>query len=81
MRGWDPGPDMATARSTPDFLARVAHELRDHPELRDTSKIVQTVLGVIAARVSSGEIDQVVHVLPPDTRKLWLAAAFPHPSK
>jgi uncharacterized protein (DUF2267 family) len=75
--GWDPRGDAAAGRSTPDFLERVAHELRDHPELHDIVSVAQTVLGVVASHVSPGEIDQVVHVLPPETRKLWLEAAFP----
>jgi uncharacterized protein (DUF2267 family) len=78
---WDPKPAAATVSGRPDFLGSISHELHAHPELRDTIQVAQTVLGVISAHVSSGEIDQVVHVLPADVRKLWLEAAFPQPSR
>jgi uncharacterized protein (DUF2267 family) len=78
---WNPKPATATRRVRTDFLSSIRHGLHDHPELRDTIKVAQTVLGVISAHVSPGEIDQVVHVLPAETRKLWLEAAFPQPSR
>lgn len=50
-------------------------ELRGHDELRDTEQVAIAVLGVIGARMDSGQIDHVVvDALPKQVREVWCSA-------
>jgi uncharacterized protein (DUF2267 family) len=69
--GWVPDVVPEGRRDRQAFLDHVRHELRDHPELRGTQRVVGIVLGVLEKHVTPGEITKIVHVLPREIRTLW----------
>ena len=69
--GWDPPSPAAGGRERPDFLESLRHELRDHPELRDTERAARIVFSVIAMHVAPGEVRKISHALPRELRALW----------
>jgi len=70
--GWDPTDKPVPERSFDGFLAGIAIEL---PNELDPEQAARAVFAVLAARVSGGEIDDVLHMLPTSIRTLWPRAA------
>jgi len=70
--GWDPTGKPVRERSYDGFLAGIAIEL---PDDLDPEVTARAVFAVLAARVSAGEIADVLHLLPTSIRALWPRAA------
>jgi uncharacterized protein (DUF2267 family) len=75
FESWDPSRTPTEARSREDFLSYVDNALERalwNEETDITAELAaRAVLGVLSDRVTSGEIDQVRHVLPEQVRDLW----------
>ena len=65
---WDPTGKPVRERSLEGFLAGVAIEL---PNDLDPEPVAAAVFALLANRVTDGEIEDVVHVLPRRVRDLW----------
>jgi uncharacterized protein (DUF2267 family) len=70
--GWDPTGKPLKERHKEEFLAHVARELRtpSGPAL-DPEAAVRAVFGVLAHRVTEGELADIVGLLPKELRALW----------
>ena len=69
--GWDPTSKPLKVREREEFLAQIAQYFvragdSVHPEL-----VACAVFGVLAQRVSEGEIEDIKHILPAEIRNLW----------
>jgi uncharacterized protein (DUF2267 family) len=75
FEGWDPSATPTEERSREAFLRYVEHALEralwNEESDITAEQAARAVLGVLAERVSAGEIDQVRHVLPEAVRELW----------
>ncbi len=71
FEGWRQTHKPARPRDKAAFLGRVAPHLKT-PEY-DAERVVRETLGVLAAHVSVGELDDVKRSLPADVRALWPA--------
>jgi len=60
-------------RSKSEFLSHVNAELRD-PTV-DAEQSVRQVFGLLARKISPGEIEDIKRMLPPEVRALWPSAA------
>jgi uncharacterized protein (DUF2267 family) len=75
FEGWNPTNAPEKDRSRESFLSRTEHALEralwneDHQI--DTEQAARAVLRVLSDRISSGEVEQVRHVLPEPVRELW----------
>jgi uncharacterized protein (DUF2267 family) len=69
--GWDPTSPLAGGQRRDEFLQTVGRELHDHPELRNAQHVTRIVFGVVAAHVTAGEVEKIVHSLPREVRALW----------
>ncbi len=67
--GWNPGRTPQTYRDARTFLERIAHEA-DLAGETEASYAVQGLAAVLRRRVSEGELEDVLHALPPDVRAL-----------
>jgi uncharacterized protein (DUF2267 family) len=68
--GWRPTGKPIRERKKEDFLAHIGAEFRDTPDIYP-EQVAWGVFKVLARHVSSGEIQDVKHVLPEDLRSLW----------
>jgi uncharacterized protein (DUF2267 family) len=75
FEGWNPTDTPEENRSLDSFLARVDHALERALWNEETTitaeQAARAVLRILSDRVSSGEIEQVRHVLPEHIRELW----------
>ena len=75
FEGWHPSRTPAEDRSRDAFLDRVDEALERALWNEDSDltaeRAARAVLGVLSARVTAGEIDQVRHVLRESVRELW----------
>jgi uncharacterized protein (DUF2267 family) len=76
--GWDPTGKPVKARHREQFLDRIRQYFRDDEQV-DPELIAAAVFMVLAGRVTEGEIEDVVHVLPSEIRDLWPAEAVSLP--
>jgi uncharacterized protein (DUF2267 family) len=72
--GWDPTGKPVKARHRDQFLDRIRQHFRDDAEV-DPELVAAAVFMVLASRVTEGEIEDVLHVLPAEIRDLWPAEA------
>jgi uncharacterized protein (DUF2267 family) len=70
--GWDPTDKPLRQRHIEQFLSRIEAYLRSSDPV-DVEQIARAVFSVLASQVSSGEIEDVQHVLPEEIRSLWPA--------
>lgn len=68
--GWDPAGKPRKERHKDDFLARIDEHFKDD-NFVDPEQVARAVFFLLAERVSSGEIQDVKHVLPAEIRELW----------
>jgi uncharacterized protein (DUF2267 family) len=75
FEGWNPSHTPEEDRSLDSFLSRVDRALERALWNEDTDitpeRAARAVLRILSDRVSTGEIDQVQHVLPEHIRALW----------
>ncbi len=72
--GWDPTGKPVKERHKEDFLNHIYRYFKitryGEPDV-DPEKIARAVFKVLARRVSEGEIEDVLHILPRELRELW----------
>jgi uncharacterized protein (DUF2267 family) len=75
FEGWNPSNTPEEDRSRESFLRRTEHALEralwNEDYQIDTEQAARAVLRVLSDRISSGEVEQVRHVLPEPIRELW----------
>jgi len=67
--GWDPTGKPSKVRTKEQFLTRVASELKNDDV--DPEQAARAVFVLLAERITSGEIEDVKHLLPAEVRELW----------
>ncbi len=67
--GWHPAGKPTGVKTRDEFLAPVAEAFRGDPV--HPVKIARAVFRVLARKLSVGEIQDVISVLPPDLQALW----------
>jgi uncharacterized protein (DUF2267 family) len=68
--GYNPTGKPVKERHRDQFLARIAEELNDTDEI-DAEQAARAVFQLIEMKISSGEIQDVEHILPLEIRELW----------
>jgi uncharacterized protein (DUF2267 family) len=68
---WRPGAKQTKDRTQAEFLNHIRHYFRNiNPDL-DAESLVRAVFKIMAQRVSPGEIEDVINMMPPALRELW----------
>jgi uncharacterized protein (DUF2267 family) len=67
---WNPSGKPQKERDKEQFLERIEQHFWDDAS-NDPEEIVRVVVSLIANRVTTGEIEDVRHMLPSEIRKLW----------
>jgi uncharacterized protein (DUF2267 family) len=67
--GWDPSRTPATYHDSKPFLDRIATEASLAGE-SEASYAAEAVMDVVSRHVSAGELEQVLHLLPPKVRAI-----------
>jgi uncharacterized protein (DUF2267 family) len=67
---WRPATTPVKKRGKADFLARVEQSFRPDP-LAQPAQEVTKVFGLLADKISAGEIEDVRRALPADLQDLW----------
>ncbi|MEX2431598.1 MAG: DUF2267 domain-containing protein [Dehalococcoidia bacterium] len=74
-QGWKPAGKPVRERMLDEFLQRVDAELRNRSVVIDAHNATESVFRVLSKRVTEGEIDDVVGILPSELKQLWPEAA------
>ena len=74
--GWDPSSTPVRERRKEVFLHHIAADFRDDPGA-DPEGIAWAVFKLLERHVSTGEIKDVLHVLPREIRSLWPGGEVP----
>ncbi len=70
--GWDPTGKPLKERHKEDFLRHIERYFKTTRQGEvDAERIARAVFRVLARRVSKGEIEDIVHILPRELRELW----------
>lgn len=69
--GWRPGAVPAKIRDRDEFLARIREEFEGTALNPDAERITRAVFRLLDERISEGEIEDVLRVLPGEIRGLW----------
>jgi uncharacterized protein (DUF2267 family) len=68
--GWSPAGKPIKERHKEEFCAHVKEYFKKEEDI-DAEKIVRGVFKVLAKRITEGEIEDIMHILPPELRALW----------
>jgi len=68
--GWDPTGKPVRVRHREEFLAAIQRELPAMAPL-EAEPVARAAFRLLSERVADGEIDEVRHILPADSRELW----------
>ncbi len=68
--GWHPHGKPVKERHKEEFLAHVAADFRDDPDV-DPERVARAVFQVLSKHVTGGEIEGVKRSLPTEIRSLW----------
>jgi uncharacterized protein (DUF2267 family) len=68
--GWRMRDATSAERMKTEFFGHIDAAFRQDPN-SDTEGLVREVFKLLARRISSGEIDDVKRILPPEVRDLW----------
>jgi uncharacterized protein (DUF2267 family) len=71
--GWDPAGKPVRERHLDEFLGRIDRELRGDPPI-DAETAARAVFRLLSERVSDGEIEDVIHLIPREIRTLWASS-------
>lgn len=71
--GWDPSSTPVRERHKEVFLGHIAADFRDDPAVYPEG-IAWAVFKLLERHVSSGEVRDVLHILPREIRSLWPGA-------
>jgi uncharacterized protein (DUF2267 family) len=69
--GWRPADTPRRERHREEFLSHIAAQFTEDPV--DPAHVAHSVFMLLFARVSTGEIEDVEHMLPSEIRDLWPA--------
>lgn len=75
FHGWKPAGKPVRERKLDDFLDRVDAELRNRRLVIDAHNAAESVFRLLSRRVSEGEIEDVIGILPAEVKQLWPEAA------
>src|SRR5262245_49241930 len=67
--GWDPTDKPLPSRRRDQFLSQIAKDFVDDDV--DSERVARAVFALLADRITEEEIEDVMHVLPPEFRELW----------
>jgi uncharacterized protein (DUF2267 family) len=76
--GWDPTGKPVKERHREQFLDRIRQQFRADEQV-DPELVAAAVFMVLASRVTEGEIEDVLQVLPSEIRDLWPVEAVSLP--
>lgn len=68
--GWHPHGKPVKERKKGDFLAHVSKSFRNDPDI-DAEEVACAVFQILAAHVTTGEIENIKNGLPHELRALW----------
>lgn len=68
--GWTPAGKPVKERHKDAFVAHIQESLKQD-EAIDPERIIRAVFKVLARRITAGEIEDILHILPPELRELW----------
>ncbi len=68
--GWHPHGKPLKERHKPAFLAHIAADFRDDPDV-DPERVARAVFQVLSKHVTGGEVEGVKRSLPAEIRSLW----------
>jgi uncharacterized protein (DUF2267 family) len=68
--GWHPAGKPLKNRHKAGFLARVAEQFRNDPEVNPES-VTRAVFAVLAQHITTGELEGIKEALPHEIRELW----------
>lgn len=68
--GWHPANKPVMERTKAQFLQHVKAAF-EHDDSVDPEEITRGVFAVIRERVSAGEVEDILHILPPEICELW----------
>ncbi|MCM2408379.1 DUF2267 domain-containing protein [Anabaena sp. CCAP 1446/1C] len=68
---WRPGAKMIKDRTKEEFLNHIRDYFRNVNADIDPESLVRAVFKIMAQRVSAGEIEDVINMMPPALRELW----------
>ena len=71
FEGWDPTGKPLKVRDRKEFLGMIADDFVRARESVHPEPVARAVFTLLAMRVSDGEIEDVIHLLPADLRELW----------
>lgn len=70
--GWHPGGKPVAERTKDQFLSHIEDAFSQDPS-SNVEEMAQAVFAVVSAHVSSGEVEDIKHILPKEVRDLWPA--------
>ena len=68
--GWRPSGTPTKDRTADDFVAHIEEAFSRDPD-ENPERIVRAVFDVLKERISAGEIDGIIKVMPESIRTLW----------
>ncbi|WP_026100279.1 DUF2267 domain-containing protein [Fortiea contorta] len=75
---WRPGATPTKERHKEEFLNHIRDYFRNiNPDV-DAEYLVRAVFKILAQRVSRGEIEEVINMMPPALQELWPETARTH---
>lgn len=69
--GWNPAKTPVQERSRQEFLDHIREPFDRTGEVVDPERVARAVFGLLESKISPGEVEDVVGVLPEDIRTLW----------
>jgi uncharacterized protein (DUF2267 family) len=72
--GWAPAGKPLKQRHKDEFLEPIFNYFMDDADV-DVEQVARAVFQVIARRISKGEIEDILHLMPKELRELWAEAA------
>ncbi|HLP88214.1 MAG TPA: DUF2267 domain-containing protein [Nostocaceae cyanobacterium] len=68
---WRPGGKPHKERTKEEFLQHIRDYFRNSDPNIDAEGVVRAVFKIISHRISSGEVEDVINMMPPSLRELW----------
>jgi uncharacterized protein (DUF2267 family) len=75
FEGWKPSATPVKSRNRAAFLAQIIDQYHGRSQL-NPEELARATFAVVQRHVTRGEIDDVKHMLPPDTADLWPSEGF-----
>ena len=70
-QGWKPAATPTKERSLAAFMDKVRENLPQEDYPTEIETLIKGVFTILSQRVSKGEIDEVINMLPEDVQTLW----------